>query len=104
MQKLLRKLLLTTNSLAQNPEWYNTLLDNCTNEILESANDVFFNIIPLHYSFFLTGFVDDYLDKLGYIDKNEPMLRMTDDWLLENAFQPETARYIQSMGSGSIEN
>ncbi len=93
MQELLKKLLQTTNSLAQTPQWYNTLLDNCTNELLESVNKVYLNTIPLHYSFFLTGFVDDYLNQLGYIDTTEPMLNITGDLLTTNALQSEAARY-----------
>lgn len=84
MQALLRKLLATTNALANTPRWYNTLLDNCTNELLKSVNAVYANTIPLHYSFVLTGYVDAYLDNLGYIDKRVPMLYITKTWLKRN--------------------
>ena len=87
MQALLRKLLATTNALVLTPRWYNTLLDNCTNELLESVNEVYANTIPLHYSFFLTGYVDGYLDSLGYIDKRVPMLHITERWLETNMFR-----------------
>jgi len=81
IQGLLRQLLSTTNALALTPRWYNTLLDNCTNELLKSVNEVYANTMPLHYSFVLTGYVDAYLDSLGYIDKSVPMLYISDIWL-----------------------
>jgi len=84
IQALLIKLIDTTNSLASVPRWYNTLLSNCTNELLKSANKVHKGTMPLHYSFFLTGYVDDYLDDLGYIDKSLPMLRIDNAWLETN--------------------
>ena len=84
IQALLRKLLSTTNSLAHTARWYNTLLDNCTNELLKSVNEVYADTMPLHYSFILTGYVAAYLDRLGYIENDVPMLYITDTWLEKN--------------------
>lgn len=87
IQALLRQLLSTTNALSQTPRWYNTLLDNCTNALLSSVNEISEGTIPLHYSFVLTGYVAAYLDSLGYIDKSVPMMYITKRWLESHTIQ-----------------
>lgn len=56
-----------TRALAERPRFYNTLLSNCTNELARTIRRTG-GEIPMHYSFFLTGFADSYLHSLGYIE------------------------------------
>jgi hypothetical protein len=55
-----------TQALAERPRFYNTLLSNCTNELARTIRRTG-GEIPRHYSFYLTGFADSYLHRLGYI-------------------------------------
>lgn len=60
-----------TKDLENNPKFYNTLTDNCTNELAKSANKAYPNSIPLDISWFLPGYSDKFLLKLGLIDADK---------------------------------
>jgi hypothetical protein len=62
------KLAEETRELAIRPRWYNTALNNCTSSLIQYVNESEPGAIPLHYSYVLTGKVDDYLEGLGYLD------------------------------------
>lgn len=62
-----------TKNLSENAKFYNTITSNCTNELARSSNTVNKGSIPLHYSWVLTGYSDEYLYKLGLI-KNDKSL------------------------------
>jgi hypothetical protein len=62
------KLAEETRDLAIEPRWYNTALNNCTSSLIQYVNDSEPGAIPLHFSYVLTGKVDDYLESLGYLD------------------------------------
>lgn len=64
---LLRSLMHETNELAQTPRFYNTLTANCTNMLANMVNEYYPGSLPLHYSWFLTGFADEYLMQEGLI-------------------------------------
>jgi hypothetical protein len=57
-----------TRALAARPRWYNTALYNCTNALVRYTNHTTPGAIPRHYSWVLTGRVDEYLERLGYLD------------------------------------
>lgn len=57
-----------SQALDDRPRWYNTALYNCTNALIRYANDVTPGAIPLHYSWVLTGRVDEHLERLGFLD------------------------------------
>lgn len=57
-----------TRALGDEPRWYNTILNNCTSSLVRYANESEPGAIPLHYSFILTGKIDEYLGRLGYVD------------------------------------
>jgi hypothetical protein len=48
------------------PRWYNTVINNCTSSLIKYVNESEPGAIPLHYSYALTGKVDEYLEQLGY--------------------------------------
>lgn len=77
------KLAEETRDLASTPRWYNTALDNCTSSLIRYVNESEPGAIPLHYSYVLTGKVDDYLAKLGYLD-TESSLDVTRDYLADH--------------------
>ncbi len=55
-----------TQSLASVPRWYNTVSNNCTSSLIKYVNESEPGAIPFHYSYALTGKVDEYLEQLGY--------------------------------------
>lgn len=57
-----------TRALADRPRWYNTALYNCTNALVRYTNHTTPGAIPRHYSWVLTGRIDEYLERLGYLD------------------------------------
>lgn len=68
IQSVLRDLLEETNDIFKEPRWYNTLFNNCTNELVYSANRTNTGLFPLHYSRFFAGFADNFLFEQGYIE------------------------------------
>lgn len=57
-----------TAELAVEPAWYNTATNNCTSSLIKYVNENDPGAIPFHYSYVLTGKIDDYLKGLGYMD------------------------------------
>ena len=55
-----------TQSLGSVPRWYNTASNNCTSSLIKYVNESEPDAIPFHYSYALTGKVDEYLEKLGF--------------------------------------
>lgn len=72
-----------THGLATIPRWYNTLLNNCTSSLIRYVNESEPDAIPLHYSYVLTGKTDEYLDRLGYLDRSSSV-RIDRAYLSEN--------------------
>jgi len=72
-----------TADLATTPRWYNTVTNNCTSGLIRYVNESEPDAIPVHYSYVLTGTVDDYLEKLGYLDP-EYSLAITRETLATN--------------------
>lgn len=63
-----REMVEETRALEESPRWYNTALFNCTNVLIRVANAVTPGAIPIHHSWVLTGRVDEYLERLGFLD------------------------------------
>jgi hypothetical protein len=84
--RIFRKFVEETQGLATTPRWYNTALNNCTSSLIRYVNESEPGAVPLHYSYVLTGKVDDYLDRLGYLD-SDYALSVTRDYLASNALR-----------------
>lgn len=67
-QELLIDLFKRTNEIYSEPEFYNTLFTNCTNDLAKSANRVKPDSIPMSLARVLPGYSFDLLFDLGYID------------------------------------
>ena len=63
-----------TRDLASRPSWYNTVTRNCTSSLIRYANESRPGALPWHYSWILTGKVDEYLAELGYLDGSHSLL------------------------------
>lgn len=75
-----------TQGLASRPRWYNTASNNCTSSLIEHVNASEPGAIPFHYSYALTGKVDEYLEELGY-KASGYSLHITRDFLESNALR-----------------
>lgn len=69
-QSLFLRLAEATGELEVHPRFYNTLSNNCTNELAYAANRVSPNLFPLNLALFLPGYSVDELYKLGLIPTN----------------------------------
>ena len=63
-----------TRALETQPRWYNTALYNCTNSLIRFTNHTEPGAIPRHYSWVLTGRIDEYLLRLGFLDPDATRL------------------------------
>ena len=75
-----------TQSLASVPRWYNTASNNCTSSLIKYVNASEPGAIPFHYSYALTGKVDEYLEELGF-KAADYSLHITRDFLASNALR-----------------
>ena len=75
-----------TRSLASDPRWYNTASNNCTSSLIRYVNENEPGAIPFHYSYVLTGKIDEYLEKLGY-KTDEGSLEITRSFLESNTLR-----------------
>lgn len=75
-----------TRSLASEPQWYNTATNNCTSSLVKYVNESEPGAIPLHYSYALTGRVDEYLEKLEYKAVDSSLL-INRDFLKSNTLR-----------------
>jgi hypothetical protein len=67
------RMLEDANTLAREPEFYNTLTNNCTTKILEHANTVASEKIPYGREVLLPGYADELAQELGLIDTDLPL-------------------------------
>lgn len=61
----------TAQDLESNPKFYNTITSNCTNVLARAANKVKAGSVPWNKARILTGYADNHLHSLGYIDNAE---------------------------------
>ena len=60
------------NSLRNNPEFYNTVSNNCTTNLVSHINRITPGAIPWDYRVLLPGYSDELAYKLGLIDQSLP--------------------------------
>lgn len=60
------------NQLAVRPEFYHTLLNNCTTSIVKHVNAISPNRVPYNYSILLPGLSAKYAYDLGLLDRSVP--------------------------------
>lgn len=67
-QSLFLDMMARTNKLAREPEFYDTLTNNCTTNIFEHINRLFPGRVPYNYAILFPGLADRYAYNLGLID------------------------------------
>ncbi|PQO44332.1 DUF4105 domain-containing protein [Blastopirellula marina] len=71
-QQLLIDVLQRANKLAVKPEFYNTLTNNCTTNIVRHVNDLAPDRVSYNYKVLLPGYSDEYAYELGLLDQSVP--------------------------------
>ncbi|PYQ28643.1 MAG: hypothetical protein DMF56_15535 [Acidobacteria bacterium] len=72
MRAMFVSMLKRADDVAQHPEFYNTLTNTCTTNLVRHVNALMPGRIPLHPAVFLPGYSDRLAYKLGLIDTNLP--------------------------------
>lgn len=67
-RQLFVEMLQSANALSEQPEFYNTLTNNCTTRILDHANQVAQKKIPWGREVLLPGYADELAMRLGLLD------------------------------------
>ncbi|PIQ91652.1 MAG: hypothetical protein COV70_02560 [Parcubacteria group bacterium CG11_big_fil_rev_8_21_14_0_20_39_22] len=67
MRKMFVSMLSRANKLAKEPEFYNTVTNNCTTNIVEHVNEISTKRVPLSYKYFLPKYSDELAYEIGLI-------------------------------------
>lgn len=81
-QKLFLELAKSTEDLRNNPQFYNTLTSNCTNNLAKIANKVNPDSIPFHYAQLVPGYSDEFLYELEFISNNKPLSELKEKYYI----------------------
>lgn len=67
-QDMFLDMMARANKLAREPEFYDTLTNNCTTNIFEHVNRLYPGRVPYNYAILFPGLADRYVYNLGLID------------------------------------
>ena len=76
-QQLLAGVLDRINELAHRPEFYHSISNNCTTNLVEHVNEISPNKIPYGWKVLLPGFSAKYAYELGLLDNSIPLEDLT---------------------------
>jgi hypothetical protein len=98
--ELFLDMLTRANKLRDQPEFYNTLANSCTTNIMNHANRIYPGSIPLSYRAVLAGYSDRYAFDLGLIDTDLTFEEaraqyMISDRAVESAHDPDFSAKIR---------
>ncbi|MFA8019028.1 DUF4105 domain-containing protein [Bremerella cremea] len=78
-QELFVDVIKRANELAARPEFYNTLTNNCTTNIVSHVNKISPKSIPYDIRVMLPGYSDEYAYSLGLLDTSIPFEKLRDE-------------------------
>mgnify|MGYP002005031485 FL=1 len=67
-RRMLESYLSRTNNLAENPEWYNTITNTCTTNIVRHVNEVYPGRVPRAISILMPGLSPKLLERANLIE------------------------------------
>ena len=70
IRALLLEMLQRSNALATKPEFYNTLTNNCTSNVVDHVNHIVPRVVPHGIKTILPGYADEVAYSLGLIDNS----------------------------------
>jgi hypothetical protein len=73
---LLMNYIKTVNHLAESPEFYNALIDNCTTNIIVNTRAYALGLLPYSWKFFATGHIDELCYEMGALNQALPFLEL----------------------------
>jgi hypothetical protein len=82
-QALLKDMLARVNGLAKQPEFYDTITNNCTTNIVDHINRLAAGRAPADVRVMLPGLADQYAYDLGLIDRTLPFAETKDLGLID---------------------
>ena len=82
-QRLLESFLHRTNRLYNQPEWYNSVTNTCTTNIVEHVNEIYPGRVPRALSIFLPGLSPNLLEKNNLIRIDENLDRTLESSLID---------------------
>ncbi|MEE8607126.1 MAG: DUF4105 domain-containing protein [Nitrospiraceae bacterium] len=101
MRRLLFIMLGTMNEIYQTPTFYNTLVDNCTTNILQHAERLSVWDIYLDYRGLLPGYSDSLIYEIGALDTSVPLEELRRKSRIDPAVtaidDPEFSRKIRGL-------
>ena len=100
-ESLFLEMLARSNALATRPEFYNTLTNNCTSNVVDHVNHIVPRAVPRGIKTALPGYADEVAYSLGLIDNtislDEARRRFrVNDQARRFATSPEFSRRIRS--------
>lgn len=64
------------NTLAENPEFYDTVRNNCTTNLVQHVNEIAPRRVPYSLGVLLPGYADQYAYDLGLLDRSVPFAEL----------------------------
>ncbi len=100
-QMLLLDMLQRVNELAVKPEFYNTITNNCTTNVLNHVNRLRQTKISYSWQVLLPGFSDEFAYELGMLDNRVPFEQLKQNALINELAtrhydDPDFSRLIRS--------
>jgi hypothetical protein len=99
-QALFIDMLTRVNHLKDTPEFYNSITNNCTNNIVAHVNTITPKRVPFSFAFVFPGYSDKLAYKLGLIDTDLPFEQAREKFLINEramkfADDPEFSQRIR---------
>ncbi len=82
MREMFVAMLARANKLRAQPEFYNTLTNNCTSNVVSHVNQVAPKTVPGGIKTILPGYTDEVAHRLGLIDTDLDIVRARDRYLI----------------------
>jgi len=84
MKELFVSMLTRANKLAKEPEFYNTITNTCTTNIVSHANEIVKGRIPLSYKVLMPAYSDELAQEIGLIDNSIPLSELRAKYLIND--------------------
>ena len=82
MREMFLAMLNRANKLRADPEFYNTLTNNCTSNVVAHVNQIVPNTVPSGLKTIMPGYTDEVAHKLGLISTDLDVERMRERYLV----------------------
>lgn len=84
MQKLFVSILERANKLAVEPEFYNTLTNTCTTNLVSHVNEIVPGRVPFSYKILMPAYSDELAQNIGLVDSSIPIEELRAKYHINN--------------------